>query len=1229
MSSNEENSGENRHLGLSADKRKLLLQRLNRTAKSDHSSTRGIPKRPSNAPTLASLGQARIWVQSDISENSPSNNITSSFEIQSAVDEGALEHALNRLISRHETLRSNYRLIDGEIVQQIHDVQTIELYTGKGINREEILELAHDFGRRSINLENGPLLSLGLFSCSNVHHVLILTIHDIIFDKWSLKLFWAEFSEFYAEATIRTKPQVPNIEISYSDFSHWQRQWLLDGEQKRQTDYWKVKLKDPPAPIPMPTDFPYPELVEDPGSLCRMKIPDTLAKELRQFSSANNASLFTTFLLAFNLALSRYAETDDLLVSSPVANRRKSETANLIGFFLNTLVLRFKHSPQTTILEALEETKLTVSEALDHQDLPTDLITEAIKPNRVAGRQPLFQTMFVFQREDEGTPKLSLANCEINPIFVETKTSKFELSLFVAESGNTFETIAEYRTDLFRKDTIERFLNIYQTILSSVVRTPNTKIENLCLITDEERSTLAAFEKGPKLSYELGHNVLSLIERHSRLDHPAIVSSSTVVTYKDLWLKSDATARSIIELGSKKNEPVAFILNRDCDAIVSLLGIIKAGSPYLAIETDLPDERIATVLANAEVKIAITSKSQSHRSPLSSVRTITPKDAQANTSNTPIPKFKSEQLAYVLYTSGSSGTPKGVAVTHKNLAASTNARIQYYGANPLRFLLIPNLSFDSSVAGLFWTLCTGGSLVFPTAKEVRNPDELCELAISNKVEATLCVPTLYTHLIDWDPKSLNSLSKVIVAGEPCPANLPQKHFKLLPHCRLFNEYGPTEATVWASVEELKLDEAESQKLNPSIGRPIPGVSIRILDRNRNLLPPGKIGELCIEGPTISPGYFRNRNLTEKHFFQSANGQVTYATGDLVSWTLDGKLSFHGRNDQQVKMRGYRIEIGEIEKTLVSLPEIHEAAVLAVQPPSQSNLDELIDLLPEKDITEAIDRISDVNDKSPRSRTISREHFELSFQPKTDTFIDPPRKAQRDWLVGQALAEITDDLERLDKIAPHFVSGKDHKIDSDLVDITQAELGHDEIMEDWQTPLMKAMAEYVSSPSNDILEIGFGRGVSADFIQTIGAKSHTIIEMNRPCIENYFNPWHTSWPDRNIKIIEGRWQDRLPELGSFDGILFHAFPMNEQEFMDYVLNSITFAEHAFAEMASHLKKGGSFTYLTTEIESLSRRHQRALFNHFSEISLKVIPIDVPNDTIDTWWADSMVAIKATK
>lgn len=1236
-----ETSEQSRAPQLSLEKRRLLEQRLRRTPGASAPARKGMARRPAGTKALASPGQARIWVLSEVDGNSPSHNVISGHKLQGRPDVAALQFALNAMVDRHEVLRSAYQLEEGEIVQIVTPRLKLDVEQGPASSTREMLDQAQDFARQRFDLQRGPLLRMGLFSAGESESVLVLAVHDIAFDKWSEIIFWREFSAFYRQARGGPRADLPELTVQFSDFSHWQRDFLRSGEEERQSAFWRRALLNPPPPIPLPTDWPYPSKISDEGSLIHAQLPLSIVAPLRKLAAGQNTSLYATLLTGFAVLLGRYAQTQVVLISSPVANRRKQETASLIGFFLNTLVIRHDFSTDPTCLEAIGRARTAVLDALDNQDLPTDKIVEAVRPERVQGRHPLFQTMFVFQNENERDARPELDDCTVTPIYVETKTAKFDLSLFVAESEGNLNAILEYRTDLFGGEWARRFLDHYSRLMAQIAANPQQRVSQIAFLTPAEGQFCARHEKGPALRVPHDMTVLDLIARHAGNSTTALASSGHAISYEQLDQLSDNVATALSERRADPNRPIAMALERSPNAVVALLGILKAGAPYLAIDTSSPRERIREILTDASVRCLIISQTEEGRYRFPNVETLCVEDALhrgAGPRPTPRPAALPDQNAYLIYTSGTSGKPKGVPVTHRNLLASTLARIAYYGKEPGCFLLLPKLSFDSSVAGLFWTLSMGGVLVIPSAEEVTDPDALGALIARHRVNALLAVPSLYEQLLGWQPERLAGLRTAIVAGEACPARLVRQHFESLSGCELYNEYGPTEATVWASVH--KCDQRQDASRAVPIGKAIPGCEIRILDSGRRRSPVGFVGELCVGGLGLTGGYLNRPDLTAQRFFTAEDGTRLYATGDLARWLPDGSLQYHGRNDEQVKIRGYRVELGEIESCLRSLPGVREAVVVAhlaqgAGSPDPLPLETLLSILPEETVAQALADLAEEETGVQRAapaifrRNVARDGFEVQFTVKRPDFIAPPRKAQRDWLVGQAIHEAADDLEHLHRISRKFVSGKAHQLQRDLVDSRGASMTEAQIMEDWQIPLMQAMAGYATESPGDVLEVGFGRGVSATFLQQGHPRSHTIIEMNPHCIERHFQPWRQRYPGADIRLEAGRWQDVLPHLGVFDAILFHTYPMNEEEFMSYVLSSITFAEHAFEDMANHLRPGGVFTYFTAEIDSLSRRHQRALLRHFSEISFKVIPLTVPPDTIDSWWADSMVAIKAVK
>ncbi|MEL6107224.1 MAG: AMP-binding protein, partial [Planctomycetota bacterium] len=491
----------------------------------------------------------------------------------------------------------------------------------------------------------------------------------------------------------------------------------------------------------------------------------------------------------------------------------------------------------------------------------------------------------------------------------------------------------------------------------------------------------------------------------------------------------------------------------------------------------------------------------------------------------------------------------------------------------------------------------------------------------------LMLPSLYRLLLQHcDKQKLRSLRRVIVAGENCPEDLVRLHARSMISTRLFNEYGPTEASVWATACEMHRDDGVS------IGRSVPGVEARLLDRHGCEQPIGAVGEIYLGGTRLAKGYRGDPALTDSRFV-TRDGQRLYRTGDLARLRADGSLTYLGRIDQQLKVHGQRVEAAEIESALTSIPIIREAAVaLSAAPAKELNLEresDLLDALERLDGPLASRLLSEAEsiESSTETYELADSDVRVTVQLVNGDFIRTPRERQKKWLLDQVMRETVADLHSLDEVARRMVPGSDSPhLPRDLA---TEQLSEQEIMEDWQTPLMRSMVQWVTEAGGDVLEIGFGRGVAATAIQQAGVRSHTVIEMNPHSIEDHFRPWRQSYSQRDIRLVEGRWQDALDRLDEYDGVFFHAFPMNEAEFVEYVATSATFAEHFFPHAAALLRSGGVFTYLSTEIDSLSRRHQRSLLKHFGEVQFKVQRLEIPAETKDAWWADSMVVVRAIK
>ena len=744
-----------------------------------------------------------------------------------------------------------------------------------------------------------------------------------------------------------------------------------------------------------------------------------------------------------------------------------------------------------------------------------------------------------------------------------------------------------------------------------------------------------------------------LFEKHAAAspNSIAVAFEERTNTYCELNARANQVAHFLRKRGAGANRLVGVRVERSIDMIVGILGVLKAGAAYLPIDPAYPAERQKMILEDARVPLVLT---QSHLPTLDFQGEVLPLDSEWFKGESPEnPKRDSASetnLAYTIYTSGSTGKPKGVLVTHANLLHSTTARFEFYPQRVEKFLLLSSHAFDSSVAGIFWTLSQGGTLVLPHEYSHQTGTEIADLISRHGISHLLCLPSLYAVLLDQF-NVLGTLRTVIVAGESCPAALVERHYTLLPNTALYNEYGPTEATVWSTAHRC---EPRPGARTVPIGKPIPGTRVHILDTHRHPVLNGASGEIFIGGPGVSRGYLNQPELNSQRFvpdpFSPDPQARLYRTGDLARFLPDGNIEFLGRLDHQVKIRGHRIELEEIEAVLKRHPAVADAAVIVHETnrmlPINGDTGQLLlrrlsgmDLLQAERLLDEVTQTSAAEQSiepaspsekaSPDSYVRQSPEFEVAISIRLPDFIQPPRASQRTWLLNRTIDEFEADIRSLDSQAKDFVPGAETAITYSELDRSQAELSEQEILEDWHIPLMRAMARAVTASHGDLLEIGFGRGIASTFLQEGGIRSHTIIECNTSVIARFFEPWRARHADRDIRLVRGKWQDVIGSLGQFDGIFFQTYPLNEQEFVEYLSHSVVFAEHFFPVAAAHLKPGGAFTYLTHEIDSLSRRHQRLIFQHFRSLQTSVERLSLPDNCRDLWWSNSMVVATAIK
>ncbi len=926
---------------LSAAKRALLEKRLRGEMKSDRVDT--IPQRPEDIPAPLSFAQQRIWFMAQIDPDSVAYNMYNVIHLNGPLQVAALEQSFNAVVDRHPSLRTIFPTVDGQPTPQVTATLklTIPLIEVAASTDEDLLQqqIVNE-ARRPFDLKQGPLVRMTLFRCDATRHVLLFNVHHIIFDEWSNEIFWREISAYY-QAFLNGEPvALPTPALDYPDFAHWQRQKLADGGMDEQLAYWRQQLAGETPLLQLPTDFPRPPQQTFEGQLRSRTLSPELSAALKALSLKSETTMFMTLLTAFTVLLHRYSGQADIFIGMPITNRNRPEIKEIIGLFLNTLVLRLRLEQNLTFLDLLNQARRVALDAYAHQDLPFEKLVEALHPQRDPSYNPLFQVMVVHQKD--AAEQLTLPDLTVQRDYIDGGVAKFDLTLFINETEDTLATAIEYNTALFRADTIERMLDCLQVLLEGVVADPDRPIARLPLLPDAERQKIVVAWNDTQTDYPPVANIHQLIEAQVEPhgDTVAVQFGEQSLTYRDLDRRANQLAHYLRAQGVGPGTLVGICVERSPEMAVAFLGVLKAGGAYVPIDPNYPPDRVAFVLSDTKMPILLTQDHLKSRLPQNVAHLISLDGDWSQVADChdhrPETLVTPDDLAYVIYTSGSTGQPKGVQITHRNLIHSTQARLDYYPEPVSRFLLLSSFAFDSSVVGLYGTLAQGGTLVLPPSRAEQDVQLLADLIADQQISHFLALPSLYNLILTYAKADrLSSLQAVIVAGEACPKPLVAQHYQQLPRTTLYNEYGPTEGTVWSTVYKIPADEPRSQV---PIGRPIPNMRAYILDSQQQPTPIGVPGELYIGGAGVAQGYLNRPALTAHRFIDHPlAGQPPlrlYRTGDLARFLPDGNIQFLGRVDHQVKIRGFRIEMGEIEAALRQHPAVQQAVVMVHTPATQ-------------------------------------------------------------------------------------------------------------------------------------------------------------------------------------------------------------------------------------------------------------------------------------------------------
>jgi amino acid adenylation domain-containing protein len=908
-----------------------------------------IRRRDQAEPCPLSFTQESLWFLSQLEPDSPAYNQPKAIRLSGALNAATLKQALDAILARHEALRTTFVSVDGNPVQMIGPVQPVELSLTdlSAIPAEEreaqldrcLLEVTD----RLFNLSQDLMLRAALFRLDRSDHVLLLVTHHIASDGWSTAVLFRELAALY-EAFSAGKPSpLSELPIQYADYVVWQRQWLQGEVLERNLSYWRQRLAGISV-LELPTDRPRPPVQSHRGAHQSFSVPKRLSQALKALSRQERVTLFMVLLAAFKVLLHRYTGQDDIAVGSPITGRTHLETEGLIGFLVNTLVLRTDVSENPNFRDLLKRVREVCLGAYAHSDVPFEKLMPELKLERTLSRNPLFQVMFALRNYPRLT--LRLPGLTVSPLEVQNGTAKFDLGLAVSEEGEGLTCSLEYNTDLFEATTISRMLGHFQILLQGIAANPDGRVSDLPLLTESEQDQLLVEWNDTRRDYPQKTCIHELFEAQVDRTPEAIALQfeGKQLNYKELNARANQVAHYLQKSGMGAGALVGIYMDRSFETVVGLLGVLKAGGAYVPLDPVYPKERLAFLLDDTQVRVLLTRQSLSgelptdHRIQAICMDTAWTEIAAESRENPGRP-VTADHLAYVIYTSGSTGKPKGVEITHgalTNFACSASAT---FGLTPNdRVLQFASISFDTAAEEIFPCLIQGAGLVLRTDSMLDSVSGFLQKCSEWGI-TVLDLPTFYWHELteELSSKQLTipeQLRLLIIGGERAvPARLAQWQGQSSGHVRLLNTYGPTEATVVATMWELAgAAQAGALLREVPIGRPILNVQTYVLDKHLNAAPIGVHGELYIGGAGLARGYLNCPELTAEKFipnpFSDQPGAGLYKTGDMARYLPDGNIEFLGRIDHQVKIRGFRIELGEIEAVLARHAAVRETVVVA-------------------------------------------------------------------------------------------------------------------------------------------------------------------------------------------------------------------------------------------------------------------------------------------------------------
>jgi amino acid adenylation domain-containing protein len=892
-----------------------------------------------------SFAQQRLWFLNRLELDSAAYNIPIALRLNGRLELGALARAFSEVIRRHEVLRTHFSEENGRPIQVISAAQPVDLavedlsaLAADGADTVLMMRVAEE-ANRPFDLSRDPLLRVGLFRLATDHHVLMLVMHHVVSDGWSLGVLVREVASLYDAFTREEPSPFPELSVQYADYAVWEREWLRGEALDRQLAYWKERLAGSTSALELPTDRLRPAVRRSQGSMFRFTVGDQVRAAIMALCRREGTTLFMTLMAAWQSLLYRYTGQLDISVGTPVANRTRRETENLIGFFVNTLVIRTDFSDDPAFIQLLRRVREACLGAYSHQDVPFEKLVEEVEPERDLSRHPLFQVMFILQNSP--TTALELRGLRVSPLEVGATASQFDLSLSMANSDAELSGVLEYDTELFDEPTIARLAGHFQNLLGAIAEAPELPILRLSLLSDDERRRELFEWNDTGQDYDAESCIHHLFERQAE-ENPervALFFQGRTFTFRELNTRANQLARHLLKLNIGGESRVAVCMPRSPETVAALLAVLKAGGAYVPLDPSYPAERLGFILRDSKAEALLTQEHLAILLPAEGVKTVylewdsswPESESDAN----PAVEVGADNTAYVIYTSGSTGRPKGVLGLHRG---AVNRFQWMWRAYPFDEGEVSaqktSLSFVDSVWEIFGPLLKGVPALILAEETVGDPRELVRALAEYRVTRIVLVPSLLRVLLNAFVdlgRELPDLMYWVTSGEAVSLDLCRRLKEKMPQCVLINLYGSSEVSADATFYEVG-DTARQSSV--PIGSPIANTDAFVLDRGLQPAPLGAPGELYIGGAGLARGYLERPELTAERFvphpFSARAGASLFRTGDMARRLPSGEIEYLGRVDQQIKIRGFRIELGEIEATLLQHPEVREAVVVAAE-----------------------------------------------------------------------------------------------------------------------------------------------------------------------------------------------------------------------------------------------------------------------------------------------------------